>query len=175
MDHHIDQLSAMRAALKDACDLLEGWVLTKCPARYRGEHMQHIQTLRAAGQVDASSLAQQAAQPVAFDFIAHLKRQVEFSFCTFGPGRRVEGITDHIAKELVEVRESGGDLGEWIDVVILGLDGCWRSGATAELIVEALQAKQAKNERRVWPDWRTADPGKAIEHDRSADGTEEHF
>lgn len=45
------QLDATRAALKDACDLLEGWVLTKCPARYRGEHMQHIQRLRVAGAI----------------------------------------------------------------------------------------------------------------------------
>lgn len=47
---HPAQLDAMRAALKDACDLLEGWVLTKCSAKYRGEHMQHIQQLRKAGQ-----------------------------------------------------------------------------------------------------------------------------
>ena len=33
--------------------------------------------------------------------------------------------------------------------------------------VHAIMAKQARNEARVWPDWRTADPDKAIEHDRS--------
>ncbi len=44
------QPDALRAALKDACDLLEGWVLSKCPARYRGEHMRHIQGLRSVGQ-----------------------------------------------------------------------------------------------------------------------------
>jgi hypothetical protein len=31
----------------------------------------------------------------------------------------------------------------------------------------ALKAKQTKNENREWPDWRTAAPGKAIEHIRS--------
>lgn len=109
----------------------------------------------------------------AFDFTAHLHRQQQFSAKTFGPGKRVQGVTDHIAKELAEVRESDGDLSEWIDVVILGLDGALRCGATPEQVVAALIAKQAKNESRRWPDWRTADPNKAIEHDRSQDGAKE--
>jgi hypothetical protein len=103
------------------------------------------------------------------DFIEHLRRQAEWSAKTFGPGARIEGVTDHIAKELKEVRDSGGDLAEWVDVIILGLDGAWRSGATPQEIADAIAAKQAKNEARTWPDWRTADPTKAIEHDRSAD------
>ena len=35
--------------------------------------------------------------------------------------------------------------------------------------IDTLVAKQTKNECRVWPDWRTADPSKPIEHDRSHD------
>lgn len=108
-------------------------------------------------------------RPLVFDLVAHLRRQAEFSARTFGPGRRIEGVTDHIAKELIEVRDSGGDLAEWIDVLILALDGCWRTGASPEQIVCELLAKQTKNEGRTWPDWRTAPAGKAIEHDRSAE------
>lgn len=78
-------------------------------------------------------------------------------------------MTDHIAKELKEVRDSGGDLKEWVDVIILGFDGALRSGATPAQVIEAIVAKQAKNESRTWPDWRAADPGKAIEHDRTHD------
>jgi len=44
------RLAGMRAALTDSCDLLEGWVLTKCPKRYVAEHMQHIAKLRQAGR-----------------------------------------------------------------------------------------------------------------------------
>ncbi|MFY3630658.1 dATP/dGTP pyrophosphohydrolase domain-containing protein [Achromobacter xylosoxidans] len=102
----------------------------------------------------------------AFDFVAHLARQAEFSARTFGPGARVAGVCDHIRKELIEVETSGGDLKEWVDVIILGLDGAWRSGATPQEIIAAVVAKQAKNEARTWPDWRTVDPTKAIEHDR---------
>lgn len=106
-----------------------------------------------------------------FNFRDHLARQATWSERTFGPGKRTAGIADHIRKELAEVHHEEvcgrHSLHEWIDVVILGLDGAWRSGATPDQIIEALAAKQAKNEARVWPDWRTADPSKAIEHDRS--------
>lgn len=81
-----------------------------------------------------------------FDFAAHLRRQRDFSLNTFGPGRRVAGVTDHIQKELKEVRDSDGDLAEWIDVIILGLDGALRSGAHPEEIISALVAKQSKEQ-----------------------------
>ncbi len=104
-----------------------------------------------------------------FDFEAHLQRQREWSERTFGPGPRAAGVVDHIRKELREIEAKPTDLSEWIDVVILALDGAWRSGATPQQIIDALVAKQAKNEARDWPDWRTQSPDKAIEHDRSKD------
>jgi hypothetical protein len=102
-----------------------------------------------------------------FDFVRHLERQRQFSERTFGPGRRTQGVSDHIRKELDEIARDPDDALEWIDVVILGLDGAWRAGLSPEDIIAAIEAKQAKNERRAWPDWRTADPNRAIEHDRS--------
>jgi hypothetical protein len=114
------------------------------------------------------------------DFEQHLVRQMVFSRATFGPGMRTEGVIDHIRKELVEVAESAGSSDEWVDVVILALDGLTRSiwagpnylfdaDEAARLAVNCILHKQAKNERRNWPDWRTADPNKAIEHDRSGE------
>jgi hypothetical protein len=108
---------------------------------------------------------------VQFDFVAHLRRQAEFSFRAFGPGMRTAGVCDHIRKELIEIEAAPADVSEWMDVAILALDGAWRAGATPEQIVEALVGKQTKNEQRSWPDWRTADPTKAIEHDRSGEVT----
>lgn len=95
----------------------------------------------------------------------HLARQFEFSMNTFGPGIRTEGIVDHICKEILEIEETDGrDLMEWIDVIILACDGALRAGFSPQQISDALEAKQTINEGRKWPDWRTADPGKAIEH-----------
>ena len=102
-----------------------------------------------------------------FDLIAHLNRQRAFSRATFGPGQRTQGVLDHIRKELDEIAENPADLYEWIDVVLLALDGAWRAGYTPQQIVEAMEFKQHKNEFRDWPDWRTADRDKAIEHVRS--------
>lgn len=111
--------------------------------------------------------------PMQFDLAAHLRRQAAFSERTFGPGARVDGVCDHIRKELIEVKDAfaagAPTLPEWVDVIILGLDGAWRSGATPEQIVTAIAAKQSQNECRRWPDWRTADASKAIEHDRSGE------
>jgi len=65
---------------------------------------------------------------------------------------------------------------EWTDVAILGIDGLtraisaappdWTFERVAECAVKMIVAKQGKNELRDWPDWRTAEPGKAIEHVR---------
>lgn len=115
------------------------------------------------------AITQPVGVPDVFDFAAHLQRQRGWSGATFGPGARVQGVVDHIRKELKEIEADPGDLKEWIDVVILALDGAWRSGASPSEIIDALVSKQTKNEGRVWPDWRTADPNKAIEHDRSKD------
>jgi hypothetical protein len=101
-----------------------------------------------------------------FDLIAHLHGQRQFSLKTFGPGARTKGILDHIRKELAEIEEDPSDVTEWADLLLLALDGAWRSGHEPEQIAEAIKAKQAKNEQRKWPDWRTADPNKAIEHVR---------
>ncbi len=99
-----------------------------------------------------------------FNFHAHLRRQREWSERTFGPGERSQGVVDHIRKELIEIETAPLDLIEWIDVAILALDGAWRAGHSPDDIIAALVEKQTKNEGRKWPDWRTAEPGKAIEH-----------
>lgn len=101
-----------------------------------------------------------------FSLRQHLEAQREFSAEAFGPGPRVAGILDHITKEIEEVRQKPGDLEEWIDLVLLSFDGALRTGATSDDICEALEAKLEKNMQREWPDWRTSDPTKAIEHKR---------
>ncbi len=113
------------------------------------------------------------------DFEAHLIRQMVFSRATFGPGQRTAGVIDHITKELREVAEARGAPAEWVDVVILALDGLTRAiwagnhyritaDEAAEMAVEEIRAKQAKNERRDWPDWRTMSQDRAIEHVRGS-------
>lgn len=99
-----------------------------------------------------------------YDLVTHLQRQLTFSLKTFGPGKRTKGVIDHIKAELIEIEEHPTDLEEWIDVMMLASDGAWRAGYTPEQIAAAFKAKLIKNESRTWPDWRTSDPDKAIEH-----------
>ena len=133
----------------------------------------------------------------------YIETQINWSEQTFGPGLRQEGVIDHIHKEIEEIetaevedsllalspwKESFGLVAlnipkaaeEWIDVVILGLDGLWRSiengrehlhpSITASIAEKMLQMKQEINKNRKWPDWRTAEDGKAIEHIRGEEG-----
>jgi hypothetical protein len=102
---------------------------------------------------------------------ACLQRQADWSLATFGPGDRTRGIMEHINKEFREILDdqmAGGkpEISEWIDVLVLALDGCWRDGMTPQEIIDKLAAKQAINEARTWPDWRAFTDGQAIEHVR---------
>jgi hypothetical protein len=97
---------------------------------------------------------------------AHLAHQREWSARTFGPGARTAGVLDHITKEIEEVRAAPEDVTEWADLLILAFDGAWRAGHEPQTVIDAIKAKQERNESREWPDWRNADPNKAIEHVR---------
>lgn len=100
---------------------------------------------------------------------AHLAHQRAWSEATFGPGPRTLGLLDHIRKELAEVESYPTDLYEWVDVIILAFDGAWRAGWEPQQIIDAIKDKQARNEARTWPDWRTVPTDRAIEHDRTGE------
>lgn len=113
-----------------------------------------------------SSIEAEGLLGTQFDLESFIKEQIEFSNKTFGPGTRLEGVLKHIDKEAVEVWESKGALDEWVDIIILAIDGAWRSGATPPEIVKALQAKLERNKSRNWPDWRSQPINSPIEHIR---------
>lgn len=95
----------------------------------------------------------------------YIADQAEWSLETFGPGCRTVGLCKHIEKELQEIKQAPDNLEEWIDVIILALDGAHRTGATPGEIVEALLAKQQKNFAREWPEPGSED--EPIEHVRA--------
>lgn len=142
------------------------WEIQLSPGAKRVVDQRYAEGWNAALE---AALAGSQGEGVGFDMLAHLQRQREWSERTFGPGPRTQGVVDHIRKELLEVIADPSDFSEWIDVIILALDGAWRAGASPQEIISGIVAKQTKNEGRTWPDWRTADPNKAIEHDRSGE------
>ncbi|MBP7568108.1 MAG: hypothetical protein KA795_19090, partial [Burkholderiaceae bacterium] len=44
-----EALAQCREALTDALELLEGWIMTKCPRKFIPEHMAHVAALRVKG------------------------------------------------------------------------------------------------------------------------------
>ena len=110
-----------------------------------------------------------ASAPMTETLETYFERQIGWSRETFGPALRTGGVIDHIRKELREIEANPHDLSEWVDVVILAMDGFWRHGGEASDLLPALLAKQRKNMSRTWPDWRTMSEDSAIEHDRSHD------
>ncbi len=91
----------------------------------------------------------------------YLERHVDWSLATFGPGTRTEGLLKHIAKELGEISRQPYDLVEWIDVIILALDGYWRHGGDPKQIMTVLVEKQDINLAR---EWNTPIDGEPTEH-----------
>lgn len=91
-----------------------------------------------------------------------LQRQKRWSAATFGSGLRTVGNTAHIEKEIAEVRENPTSTEEWIDIVLLGIDGYWRAGGRQ--IFKDLVKKQNRNMRRKY--LRTPEDTPS-EHDRS--------
>ncbi|WP_235824290.1 DUF550 domain-containing protein [Brucella anthropi] len=93
----------------------------------------------------------------------------KWNFATFGPGLRTEGTIDHIREELVEIEAAPTDPEEWVDVLMLSLNGLTRLGLSGSEIIDAINAKFQKNLARNWPDWRIAPRDKAIKHQRADD------
>lgn len=112
------------------------------------------------------------------DLKSHLLRQMAFSHQAYGPGERRKGVCDHLKKEIEEMEKGHGESAEWVDIVILALDGltqrlayCYGDSRNdpidvAETACRMIEAKQGRNEGRTWPDWRTAPADQAIEHVR---------
>lgn len=80
-----------------------------------------------------------------------------------GAADRREGITKHVELEVKELRASGYDLTEWVDIIILGIDGALQCAGPEE-VAKALEIKQKLNIARLWPE---VPADQAREHDRA--------
>jgi hypothetical protein len=87
-----------------------------------------------------------------YSLVSYIREHAEWSFKTFGPstGHDAERLCRHIEKELQEIRDNPLDCEEWVDVIILAIDGALRSGHFPIVIANTLQWKQKKNMERTW-------------------------
>ena len=95
-----------------------------------------------------------------------LDHQAEWAAETFGPGQRVKGLIEHIRKELDEIEANPSDIMEWVDLIVLAIDGATRQDYTGDRILNAYLDKMQENYLREWPDWRNFSEDEPIEHIR---------
>jgi hypothetical protein len=93
-----------------------------------------------------------------------LRKQRAWSRETFGPNYSLSSVIDHLKKEVKEIEDDPADLMEYIDAAMLSFEGASRAGYSPEEIADAFVEKLEINIKREWPDWRTAEPDKAITH-----------
>lgn len=111
----------------------------------------------------------------AVDMLDFWERLAEWSEQTFGPRshRGPLGPLEHLAKEAVEARDEadpGKRKEEIADCLFLVFDAAQRAGMSYAELTAVAKAKLRKNAAREWPDWRAADPNRAIEHVRKGTG-----
>ena len=88
----------------------------------------------------------------------------EWNFNTYGPGERLTGTIEHIKKELEEIEKEPHDLVEWVDVIMLAMNGALRHGHEPQAIIDAFFKKFEINKKRKWKDWREVPEGEPITH-----------
>lgn len=135
-------------------------------ALYQAVQAEEIKTITVSERIDCE-LPPEENNPTLWAE-AYIRRQIEWSARTFGLGHRTVAIASHINREILEVFDKPHDLEEWIDIIILGLDGAWRCGKERDYseleIIEMLNRKQQKNFERAWV--RPEDPNQPCEHQR---------
>ncbi len=70
---------------------------------------------------------------------------------TFGEGARTRGLLEHLRDEVNEVEKDPYDLTEWIDIMMLAIDGYWRHGGKNYRLMNDLWKKFEICKMRVYP------------------------
>lgn len=63
-----------------------------------------------------------------FNLTQYIEELKAWQLETFGEEDRTEALVKHIRKELREIEAKPDDIDEWCDVMILSIEGAWRSG-----------------------------------------------
>jgi len=160
---------AMRAILyrdgEASADLLAGYFTHKLKRNKSRTWLKPVEGEAVRHATEAPDVAP-VIEVADFDFAAFIGDLNKWATEIAGPGPRTDSLLKHIESEVVEILADPSDPTEWVDVAMLALDGAVRVGATPQAVVATIEAKFAKNQKRTWPDWRTADPNRALSHIR---------
>src|SRR6185369_12898305 len=82
-----------------------------------------------------------------FDFVAFFNEKMRWSRETFGRTLPWAGIIKHLRKEIDEAEKEPLCLSEWIDIVLVAIDGAGRAGYDGAAFAAALVDKLQTNRR----------------------------
>jgi hypothetical protein len=85
---------------------------------------------------------------------SYLLRHIEWGWLTFGTpeeGRGPRGPLDHALKEVAEIEASPKDIVEWIDAIILTIDGYFRAKGDPDVLKLNRIQYLATVEHQSWP------------------------
>jgi len=101
-------------------------------------------------------------------FHAIVQEQKIWAMKTFGEGMHTAGLLKHIGKECNEIHRAPYDTEEWCDVLILAMEGAWRSGVSPKEVEAILKEKLRKIQLRSYPAATDRVDGEPIEHLRAS-------
>jgi len=96
-----------------------------------------------------------------------VNRQRTWSTTQFGESVDLPRILNHITEATGDVEKEPARLHNWIDIVLLAMDGAWRAGHSPKEVVQAIQDVQVRNIMRDWQNPGDLPIGEPIKHIRS--------
>lgn len=105
-----------------------------------------------------------------FDFKTFVEKKMAHSYATW-PEQSLKGVLAHARKECDEIEQEINnpdglvDASEWVDLLLLSIDGAIRSGLSSSDLIRELERKHQINTLRKWP--KPASPDHPGEHERS--------
>lgn len=79
-----------------------------------------------------------------------LDKRYGWSLGTFGRGCQTKRLIAHIQCELKEIETAPVDLMEWVDLILLALDGAARAGHSSKAVINGIHEKHEINLKREW-------------------------
>lgn len=103
---------------------------------------------------------------MSLDVLLMVKR--EWSLSVFGPDYTYGELLAHIRKEVAEVAANPNDTTEWIDIILLAMDGYWRANDRTSRAQNLMRDLAAKVEENKYRQWERSAPGEPMEHKRES-------
>lgn len=141
-------LAAKLAEVSEAARLWFDWTTSRCDIPDRPESERRAMALRSALAAPPSDALRRVREEAGAEALAGVfDRRAAWSLRTFGAGDKYKGVVEHIRRELAEIEADPSSLVEWVDVVMLAMDGALERESGAAAMQAALSASLERGVR----------------------------